>query len=417
MLYNSVKDKKVLLINLGWEQESYIKNLLELGVELYGVHRSELECKYDFKKILVCDYFDVELIVDFARLNDITAVISDECDHAIYAAAVVSEIIGCPNIGIEQALLSTNKFLQRNKIKEFSSDICQPHYSLCLNIKAAESFANNIGFPVIIKPVDSRGSFGVSKVNSMDEIPDAFLSAINNSPARQVIIEEFIDGVQITIDGYCDPYDGIQSLALATKAMIDDTTQVSIGINYPGDLSNSVYQKAMLNNKVVATALNISFGMIHAEYMIDKNNDIYLIELANRGGGCFTSTDIFTSVTGVDFSKKLISDCIGLDHPVDYNNIKNNPTNLLFFQVPAVGVLKSVNISEKLKTTDTIINYKIMINKLENIMSTNTDANRHGFIITTSDADSAVIKYALSLIEFFMADGSVVNPILYKGNE
>jgi biotin carboxylase len=411
--FQNILNKSVLLINPGWEQASYIDTLYQLGCKLYAVDNKHNSVDPRFKDVLVCDYFNVDKIINFAIKNKISAVISDQCDYSIYAAAVTSEILNCHGIGIEQALLTTNKLLQRDRIRQSGAYILQPQYSLCLSPDKAKKFSRSIGYPVILKPVDSRGSFGVSKVYCDSEIDNAFISALSNSPARQVIVEEFIEGVQITIDGYADPIEGIQSLALATKVMVNESIQVAIGINYPGNLAKDVYKKAMMNNQAVAQALGIKFGMIHAEYMIDKNDDIYLIEIANRGGGCFTSTDILKAVTGINFSKKMITDSLGLDNHIDYSNVAKNKTNLLFFKIPIEGRLDSIHISDKLSSIDGLINYKVMLNNNSKITLTNNDANRHGFIIISNDPTTALIEKTLSCFKFKMADGSYVHPVLY----
>ena len=409
----SISNKSVLFINPGWEQASYIETLSQLGCKIYAVDNKHNPLDPRFKNVLICDYFNVDEIISFAIQNKINAVITDQCDYSIYAAAVTSEILGCQGIGIEQALLTTNKLLQRDKIRHSGVNILQPQYSLCLSPEKAKKFSSSIGYPVILKPVDSRGSFGVSKVSCESEVDNAFISALSNSPARQVIVEEFIEGVQITIDGYADPVEGIKSLALATKVMVNESIQVAIGINYPGDLDKTVYKKAMMNNQAVAQALGIKFGMIHAEYMIDKNDDIYLIEIANRGGGCFTSTDILKTVTGIDFATKLITDSLGLDNYIDYSNVAENKTNLLFFKIPIEGRLDSVHLSDELASIDGLINYKVMINNNSKVTLTNNDANRHGFIIISNDSTSALVEKTLSCFKFQMTDGSYAHPVLY----
>jgi biotin carboxylase len=409
----SVSNKNVLFINPGWEQASYIDTLYQLGYKIYAVNNNHRSIDPRFKDVLICDYFSVDKIIDFAIQHQVIAVITDQCDYSIYAAAVTSEILGFQGIGIEQALLTTNKLLQRDKIRRSDVDILQPLYSLCLSPENAKKFSNSIGYPVILKPVDSRGSFGVSKVDCESEIDNAFISALSNSPARQVIVEEFIEGVQITIDGYADPIEGINSLALATKVMVNESIQVAIGINYPGDLDKVVYAKALINNQAVAQILGIKFGMIHAEYMIDKNDDIYLIEIANRGGGCFTSTDILKAVTGIDFATKLITDSLGIENHIDYSTVAKNKTSLLFFKIPKEGTLHSVHLSNELKTIDELINYKVMINNKNKITLTNNDANRHGFIIISNDSTSALVDKMLACFKFQMTDGSYVYPVLY----
>ena len=415
----SVVNKNVLLINLGWEQQSYIEQLFQLGCNIFAVNHLDYVQDNRIVDTLISDYFDIENIIEFAHINHIDAVIADQCDHAIYAAAVVSEVLSCQNISVEHALLTTNKLLQRERIKLQNPAIKQPDYALCLTPQQAKQFAIQVGYPIILKPVDSRGSFGVSKVCNDDEVMAAFVSALNNSPARQVLVEEFIIGTQITVDGYIDLKQGAQSLALACKVMVDEQTQVAIGISYPGNLPSLLYKQAMDNNIQVVNALGLKFGMTHAEYMIDRHDDIYLIEIANRGGGCFTSTDILHSVTGIDFANKLVTDCVGLENTIDYKQVAATSTDLLFFYIPIDGQLESVTYTDELTSLEGLVNYKVMINEGDYIDAVSNDANRHGFIIihekrnNNTDKKSQLITKILSAIQFTMADGRVTNPVVY----
>ena len=55
---------------------------------------------------------------------------------------------------------------------------------------------------IIIKPVDNRGSRGVSLVDDKDAIENCYLESLKNSFSNQVIVEEFIGGPQISCEGF-----------------------------------------------------------------------------------------------------------------------------------------------------------------------------------------------------------------------
>lgn len=144
------------------------------------------------------------------------------------------------------------------------------------------------------------------------DLDSYYFDALVNSHSRLVLAERFIHGVHITVDGYAFPDAGCKSLALATKKMLGGERQVAVDILYPGELDKDIYFKAMQHNETVNTALGFRFGMLHSEYMITETGEIYLIEVANRGGGVYTSEIIVPAVSGIDLVEQYCSDCCGV---------------------------------------------------------------------------------------------------------
>ena len=375
--------KKFLVINLGWEQTPLIDRLSEKGFELYGIHYNEDYYRPSiFKDIFVCDLRNLSEIIDYAGKIKPDAVISDQCDYSQFAQAVIAEKFALPGPTVEQAQTGSNKYIQRMKSKQAGIKI--PEFSVCTNTAQALSFSENIGYPVILKPVDNRGSFGVSKVSGEDGIYDAYFSALTNSHSRYVLVEKFISGVHITVDGYCFPGHGCKSLALASKKMLGNERQIAVDILYPGELDREIYERAMANNEFVNNALGFKFGMLHSEYMIDESGEIYLIETANRGGGVFTSEIIVPAVSGIDLLEQYISDAAGCTESLYLGTIERNKTLLKFFSFPA-GKIKDIKGLDEIRNDVEVKKLRLIVKPGDTILPITNDANRHGFFILSTD--------------------------------
>ncbi len=81
-------------------------------------------------------------------------------------------------------------------------------------------FSKEIGFPYIVKPVDSRGTFGVTIVKDNSNAKEAYFHAVMNSTSKRIICEEFIDGTLVTVDGFCFS-NGHKSLTVASRVFDD----------------------------------------------------------------------------------------------------------------------------------------------------------------------------------------------------
>jgi biotin carboxylase len=372
--------KKVLIINIGWEQEPLIFALKERGFLLYGISNHVMDSSF-FEKIYVVDYRNLDEIYNVAIDIMPDAVISDQCDYSHYAQAMISERLNLCGPSLFAAQVSSNKFVQRSLA--LKKGILIPSFKLVFSYEEVESAAFEIGFPVIVKPIDNRGSFGVSKINNLTELKEGYFSALINSHSRFVLIEQYIEGYEITVDGYCFNKTP-KSLTVALKSKEGLTSQVSMDIKYPAEIPSEVYEKALINNEFVAKSLGYSFGMIHSEYIVNAKNEIFLVESANRGGGVFTSEIIVPKVSGVDVLTRYIDDVLGLESSIDAPIIvEKNPVILKFFSFNT-GKIKFINGIESINRNEGVLAFRLNVNVGDCLEVIENDGSRHGFVIFES---------------------------------
>jgi len=387
-------NKKVLVINLGWEQQPLINSLIQKGFDLYGISNELNISQIGFKEIYFADYRDLDRIYHIATEINPDSVISDQCDYSHFAQAFICERLNLLGPTLLQAQVSSNKYIQRKRAKEYG--VLTPSFELVTSLFEARNAIQKIGFPSIIKPIDNRGSFGITKVNNDLEIEEAYYNALVNSHSRFVIIEQFIDGYEITVDGYC--FDGKpMSLAIALKSKEGLKSQVSMDIKYPADIPEHVYQKTLRHNEFVANALGYTFGMVHSEYLIDNEENIYLVESANRGGGVLTSEIIVPKVSGIDLLDRYIDDSLGINSSIKIPNIiKRNKVILKFFAFKR-GKVKAIYGINKVLEKNSILECRLNIKEGDYVQSIDNDGSRHGFVIYCSDGNlreevSTIIK-------------------------
>ena len=382
---------KVLFINPGWEQQPLINRLVNhFGCKLYGVFPpdSNIETCNRFTEILCADLFDIESIVEFAKSSEIQAVISDQCDYSLYTQSMVASLLNLPGPSPESAYLSNNKYLQR--VKALDAGILIPRFRLCYSTHDALEFASIVGYPVVLKPVDNRGSIGVVRVNSSTEIDAALVRALTCSRSQLVLVEEYIDGIQFTVDGYVAPGTKPKTLAIGEKIMLSDQIQVAMGISYPASLPEPLYYNLSSLNESVNARLGYIFGMIHSEYMC-RDGQFYLIESSNRGGGCLTSEIVVPEVTGLNLIDQYICNCLDVSSSVlsSESIIGQNSVTLRFFSLPEGrfdGIANWKTISESKQCLFSRIN----ASSGDLISSITSDANRHGFLIVAGNNKDAM---------------------------
>lgn len=375
--------KRILVINLGWEQEPLLDTLSNYEVEIYGVHYdNNYYKKPSYKDLLIIDIRDLQTILTYAKEQQVEAVISDQCDYSYFVQALIAENLNLPGPTIQEAQIATNKYLQRVKAKEAS--VLIPEFTLVQSVKDIYNFAQAVSYPIIIKPIDNSGSFGVNKISQESDIKDAYTDALINSHSRLTIVEKFIDGEHITVDGYVFKDVGIKSLAIANKKLASfKDRQVSMEIQYPATFNSKLYEKILHINETVNQALQFKFGMLHTEYMVTTDEQVYLIESANRGGGVYTSEIIVPQVSGINIVEQFICDTLGIKKNLFKQPIQKNKTILKFFHFKP-GKIHSINGLEELEKDKNVLKTKVALNKGDIISEITTDANRHGFIIANN---------------------------------
>ena len=146
---------------------------------------------------------DKEAVLEVAKNEKIDGILAYASDPAAPTAAYVAEKLGLPGSPFESVEILCNKDKFRKFLKE--NNVCTPDAEGYIDIeKAKEDLKNNkFKFPVIVKPVDSSGSKGVSKIDAYEDINDKLDVAMSYSRGKKIIIEEFVEkfGYQIAGDG------------------------------------------------------------------------------------------------------------------------------------------------------------------------------------------------------------------------
>ncbi|MNS45199.1 argininosuccinate lyase [compost metagenome] len=182
--------------------------------------------------------------------------------------------------------------------------------------------------------------------------------------------------------------------------MIGGSHQVAIDIIYPGELSDEVYERALRNNDEVVAKLGYRFGFTHAEYMVDPQGRPFLIEIANRGGGCYTSCKIVPAVSGLDLTSQLIYDSLGIERDLfeEKGGQDHRAAYLKFFVLPP-GRIAQIRGTEAITRLTGIEALRLRVEEGSVVSSTTSDADRHGFVIATADSREQVKSLANQSID------------------
>lgn len=382
--------KKVMILGAGEGQVSFIKICKDRGYKVLVV-----SIKGDYPGFALADkkfYYDTrdkDAILKIAEDEKIDAIITDQTDVAIPTVAYVSEKLGLRGIGYDTAIRFTNKYYMRQAARE--AGIAVPQFEKAKTIEEAIRIAQNIGFPLMIKPVDNSGSRGVIKIESMDELVSNFECSKNFSSVGDVIVERFITGTSYMVNGFAMDNDYI-NLDLGTKDQfrdIDIYVTKELKLHSAGSINNPIWEKVLLTNKQLVKSMGLRFGITHADYLYNELEDrVYLVEIACRGGGTFISSDITPLATGFDSNSALIDYVVeGKSSIPEEKKLQGKVCGYIRFGLPK-GIIQEVRGIEEISQLKGVV--KACLNNIEIGKETNglrNDTDAYGPIIFSAEND------------------------------
>lgn len=165
--------KKIMILGANNFLVPLIKTSKRLGFWTIVASPNEKEPGFEYadEKVIV-DLCDKNAVLEAAQKLKIDGIISDQAETPVRTQAFVANKMGLPGIGEDKAELFTNKYLMREKCREIGIDTIK--YKLVDNVNDAAKFYEQIGKPMIMKPIDSAGSRGVVKIEAVQTIYDQF---------------------------------------------------------------------------------------------------------------------------------------------------------------------------------------------------------------------------------------------------
>lgn len=301
--------KKIMILGANNFLVPLIKTSKRLGFWTIVASPNEKEpgFKYADEKVIV-DLCDKNAVLEAAQKLKIDGVISDQAETPVRTQAFVANKMGLLGIGEDKAELFTNKYMMREKCREIGIDTIK--YKLVDNVNDAAKFYEQIGKPMIMKPIDSAGSRGVVKIEDVQTIYDQFDYSKDASKTGKVIIEEYIPGKELLIDGVV--FNGIYQTLICgeyIKCNVPGVFSEYMG-KYPAEITDNQLNEVNKLVKKIIEGFGLPWGRTHTEVKINDDG-IWLMETAARGGGRYISSGIVPMKTDFDSCEFLLKACVG----------------------------------------------------------------------------------------------------------
>lgn len=254
---------------------------------------------------------DKDAVLAEAKRRNIDGIISFGVDPGVMSAAYVQEQLHLPQMGPYKSVrILQNKDLFRAFLRDNGFNV--PQARGYASMEEALSDTDWLHWPMIVKPTDSAGSKGVTRVDSIENYQSALTEAFSKSISGHVIVEEFIDKVGCSSD--------TDSFLLDGKLVFVSFNAQRFDIDAANPYTPAAYSwpstfpehEAYLTSELrrLMTLLQMQTSVFNIETRVASNGKPYIMECTPRGGGN-RLCEMLRYATGVDMITAQVRAAVG----------------------------------------------------------------------------------------------------------
>ena len=389
--------KKIMVLAAGLLQIDVIEKVKSMGYYVLAVDGNPKAPGFNVADKAICaDIVNEETMLKIARDENVDGVIHPCSEVSMAVMGRINDELGLSGISREQAICATNKHLMRKAFEKGNAP--SPKSILAQDAEDAWSrLQNEFDTDAILKPSRNSGSRGIAKVSrNMDkgDFIRAYDEALSESRDHSVLIEQFIEGPEFSIEMIV--WQGeIHVLTVTDKKTTGAPHFVELGHNQPSCFSDTDVETLKAAAVAGVRALGVNNCACHAEAKL-MNGKAYLMEVGARLGGDFISTELTHLSTGIDMVAAAIDVALGVEPDL---SAKEEPKGVCIrYFCPKPGKLVSISNTEVLNNPHVYL-WEIYPKEGDVIPAVTSSLCRSGHVIVTEKTPQKAIELAERLIE------------------
>lgn len=410
-----IDNKRLLLISHhnSYRIAPYIKAANSLGLDVTIASAGKHSLVAEVASGLHIDFADtdsaLENILKANKIKPFAGILGSD-DQTVELAARAAKLLNLPHNPPEAALYSTRKDLARTHLALAGSPV-PIHCLLDLTLPVQKQMVG-LSWPCVLKPLNMTASKGVIRVNNKDEFVSACkrLKTIIATASDEfvpkfiqthILVEDYIDGIEIAYEGFLH-HNKLNTITIFDKPdsltgpYFAETIYVS-----PSTLSRQLQQTVKQVLQKACTAYGLSTGAIHAECRIDKNNKVWILEIASRtiGGDCARLLD------NGNFGIEEVAISLAIDQPIKVN-MPDQARGVMMIPITKEGLLKRVEGLLEANKTKHIDKIDIIIGEGHELVPLPEGNQYLGYIFASAQSPeqvTAAIREAYAQLKFVTA--------------
>lgn len=266
------------------------------------------------------------------------------CDYYLPTVATLTERLGLPGPSATAVTTACRKDLTRQTLAD--AGLAGPRFAVCEGLPQATTAARELGFPLVVKPVDLCAGMYVRRVEDEEELAHACtaladfpLNARGQRRAPVVLLEELLTGPEVSVETVS--FEGATHVVGVTDKSVGGAPAfVETGHMFPAELPDADLRAAEETTRLALDALGLDGVVAHTELKLTPQGP-RVVEVNPRPAGN-RITELVRHVTGVDLAAACVEVALGRRPELD-----TRPTGLrsaaVGFLVPRQGgVLEAI---------------------------------------------------------------------------
>ncbi len=290
---------------------------------------------------------DKEATLALAQELKVDGVMSFACDPGVVTAAYVAEQMGLPNVGPYESVCILQ---DKGKFRAFLQDhgFRVPWVQSFTSAKEALQAADSLQYPLMVKPVDSAGSKGVSRVDRPEDLEAALRGAQEYSRCGRLLLEGYLQQQGFSSDTDCFSVDGELRFVSFNNQYFDSRAEnpyTPTGYTWPSTMSAKKQTELRAELQRLLRLLNMGTALYNIETRVSTDGEAYIMEVSPRGGGNRLS-EMLHCCSGQNLIRNAVKAAVGLPVEEIQNPAYTGHWSIVILHADTAGCFQGLDIAD-----------------------------------------------------------------------
>ena len=382
--------KTLIVLGASSDQRFLIRSAKEMGQYVLAFDQNPAAPAFeDADRHAVLSTRDVDALAGWLdeerqRLPTLGGVITMGSDIPVEVASLAARF-DLPHIAHASAALATDKLAMKERFRERGIPV--PWFAEVHSGAELSALAKQRGLPLVLKPIDRSGSRGVFLLDERSDLNASFARARDVSYAGRVMVEEFINGPQISTEtllwgeraatpGFADR--NYELLERFLPQIMENGGWVPSALE-PG-------QRALIEETATAAAraLDIEAGVAKGDLVLGPDGPVVIEIAARLSGGDFCES-LVPLGTGVNYVREAIRIALGEEPDFEALEPRFERAVANRYLFPAPGRLRSVKGTDAVRAQPWVHKLELNYRPGQEVPPTESHAHRFGVFVVSGD--------------------------------
>ncbi len=305
----------VLVLGATYNQVPLIRKVQQMGLGAWATGAGDTsECEGVADRVLQIDTSDVGAILDLVRGGPIRGLVTCGTATAICTIATINAELGLSRTVIAPRV-AEDAAIKENFRRILGPAALVPRGAVVSEFEELLRAADELSFPLVLKPVDTGGGKGVEVVSGPGEnLVQAYARSIAHCRSGRLIVEEFVEGVTFGVESITIAGE-VHVLAVAEKTLTGFPHCVTTGVIFPSERLEPHLEAIERVNRDTIARLGIEWGPTHIDMVLSESGEPIVIDVGPRLAGGPIASTLIESATGYDYYRATID--LSLGRPVE----------------------------------------------------------------------------------------------------